>query len=35
MTDTAYVLGHSEFELKRLARQAQLLAPATSRVLKK
>ena len=30
MTDTAYVLGHSVFELKRHARQAQLLAPATT-----
>lgn len=29
MNNSEYVLGHSDFELKRLARQAQLLEPAT------
>ena len=29
MENSAYVLGHSDFELKRLARQAELLGPAT------
>ena len=29
MKNSAYVLGHSDFELKRLGRQAQLLGPAT------
>src|SRR5262249_49365688 len=29
MENSEYALGHSDFELKRLARQAQLLEPAT------